>query len=363
LRPSTISIIGLGVIGGSLGLAIKKSNPLHTVIGFDTRAVLAAAGKRKAIDVAARSLDEAVARAEIIFLCAPVSAMLALIPLVAKTARPNAIVTDVGSVKGIVQSVAGTHFRRESIFVGGHPMAGSERSGVKYADPLLFQNAAYVLCPLDKQRKRIGPLIELLRSIGAHVVIMDAMEHDRVTAAVSHLPQLVAVEMMNYVAKKNKGDPAYLHLAAGGFRDMTRIASSPFPMWNDIILQNKKEIRTAVKEFEGELHRLQSELSKKSLSEIRQEFHRARKFRDSIPQNSKGFFHSLHDIFVWVDDRPGALAKITGALFKSGINIRDIELLKVREGEGGTFRLWFESAEAASKAFTTLRRRGFQTAK
>ena len=362
MNPLRISIIGLGVIGGSLGLAIKKNNPACIVIGYDTPSVLAGARGRKAIDISARSLGEAVTHADIVFLCTPVSAILSLLPRVAKLVQRTTIVTDVGSVKGRIAFIAEKYFRGKKIFVGGHPMAGSEKSGVKYADPLLFQNVAYVLCPSDSQRKQILPLKKLLKSLGAHIIIMNAQEHDRVAAAISHLPQLVAVEMMNFAAKKNKKNPAFLHLAAGGFRDMTRIASSPFPMWNDILLQNKKEIRSVVREFGSALHQLHKSLAKKSVSDIRNQFILAKKFRDSIPRNSKGFFHSLHDIYVWVDDKPGMLAKITGALYRRGINISDIELLKVREGEGGTFRLWFESAESASKALHTLRRSGLRTA-
>ena len=142
-----IAIIGLGVIGGSLGLAIKQNNPRVTIVGFDSAAVLRRARKRRVIDIAAPSLRSAVSDAEIVFLCTPVESILKLLPKVSRFILPHTIVTDVGSVKGVVQTCAKKYFTSHGVFIGGHPMAGSEGSGVEYADGLLFQNAVYVLCP------------------------------------------------------------------------------------------------------------------------------------------------------------------------------------------------------------------------
>jgi prephenate dehydrogenase len=177
-----IAIIGLGVIGGSLGLAIKQNNPRVTVVGFDSPSVLRRARKRRAIDISAPSLRSAVSDAEIVFLCTPVDAILKLLPDVSRFISPTTIVTDVGSVKGVVQSCAKKYFASHGVFIGGHPMAGSEGSGIEYADGLLFQNAVYVLCPPLGSGKKIQPLAALLKSIGARVLTMDAREHDRVAA-------------------------------------------------------------------------------------------------------------------------------------------------------------------------------------
>jgi len=358
-----VAIIGLGVIGGSLGLALKQNNPEITVAGFDSAAVLRRAKKRRAIDISAPSLRSAVSDAEIIFLCTPVDGILKLLPEVSRFVLPHAIVTDVGSVKAVVQSCAKKYFRLHGVFVGGHPMAGSEGSGIEYADGLLFQNAVYVLCPPLGAGKKIQPLVALLKSIGARILTMDAREHDRVAAAISHLPQLIAVSLMDTAARKNERNPAFLQLAAGGFRDMTRIASSPFHVWKDILSNNRDETSRALSEFEKLLGQFRKGLHQDSLSDVGKKFLRAKSFRDSIPRNTKGFIHSLHDLFVWVDDKPGMLATITATLYRSGININDIELLKVREGQGGTFRLSFESAETARLAAKSLRSKGFRVAK
>ena len=358
-----IAIIGLGVIGGSLGLAIRQNNPHVTVVGFDSPDVLRRARTRRVTDISAPSLRSAVSDAEMVFLCTPIASILKLLPKVSRFILPDAIVTDVGSVKGVVQSCANKCFASRGIFVGGHPMAGSEGSGIEYADALLFQNAVYALCPPPGGRKNIQPLTALLKSIGAKVLTMDAREHDRVAAAISHLPQLIAVSLMYSTARKNDRNPAFLRLAAGGFRDMTRIASSPFHVWKDIISNNRDETSRALRDFEKLLAQLRRGLRQRSLSDVGKKFLRAKSFRDSIPKNTKGFLHSLHDLFVWVDDKPGTLAKLTGVLFRSGININDIELMKVREGQGGTFRLSFESGETTRLAAKSLRAKGFRVAK
>ena len=301
--------------------------------------------------------------AEIVFLCTPVDAILKALPSVSHLISSTAIVTDVGSVKGVIQARAKKYFSSRGTFIGGHPMAGSEGSGIEYADALLFQNAVYVLCPPQGRVKEVRLLAALLKSIGARVLTMDAREHDRVAAAISHLPQLIAVSLMDNTARKNDHNPAYLHLAAGGFRDMTRIASSPFYVWKDILSNNRDETARALKEFEQLIAQLRRGLHQRSLAGVGKKFLRAKSFRDSIPKNTKGFLHSLHDLFVWVDDKPGTLARMTAVLFRSAININDIELLKVREGQGGTFRLSFESGETARLAAKSLRAKGFRVAK
>ena len=359
-KETTIAIIGLGVIGGSLGLAFEEARVRATVVGYDTVPAMRRALKRNAIDRMAGSLKDAAVGADIVFVCTPVSSILRLLPAIAQNIGIHTIVTDVGSVKGVVHTQAGKYFRAKGIFVGGHPMAGSEGSGIEFADPLLFQNAVYVLCPLKRNLKDVEPLSTLLKKIGARVMLMTARDHDRVAAAISHLPQLAAVGLMNLAADKNEQNRATIRLAAGGFRDMTRIASSPFPIWKDILSYNSVEVRKVLAELGATIKRYQKEVSGRSLREMQKNFQRAKAFRDAIPRNSKGFLHPTYDIYLWADDKPGVLAKITRALFDKRINISDIELMKIREGQGGTFRLSFETHEASQKAIAILRRKKFR---
>ena len=357
-----ITIIGLGVIGGSLGLAIKQIDPHIIVTGFDNVENIDAALHRDAIDFGSISLPSLLHDADIIFLCTPVHTIIEILPTIAKYCKSSAIITDVGSTKSEIANAAKKVFRKNGIFIGGHPMAGSEGKGIDFADALLFQNATYVLCADTLQKRRITKLTTLLHSIGARVLFLSAKDHDRIAAAISHLPQLIAVAMMNMVERKNKKHYGYLQLAAGGFRDITRIASSPYAMWNDILASNSVEIRNAVKEFSSLLFQFEKDLQSSSRRNVfAQRFRNAKIVRDAIPKNSKGFLQPVHDIFVSVDDKPGVLSMMTTALYKANINIKDMELLKVREGRGGTFRLSFDSKSDADKARNILMRKNIQT--
>lgn len=351
-----ITIIGLGVIGGSLGLSIKQNVPRAVVTGFDEEPTVGAALKRGAVDYGATSVAASVHDADIIFLCIPVTAIIRSLPVIAAHCKPGAIITDVGSTKGEIVAAASKAFTKKGAFVGGHPMAGSEGKGIRHADPLLFQNATYVLCAGPRQQRTIAPLSTLLHSIGARVLFLSAKDHDTIAATISHLPQLVAVAMMTMVGKKNTKHRGYLQLAAGGFRDITRIASSPYGMWESILATNTDEIRRIVREFAQLLLRFERDLrTPASRRAFERRFVQAKTLRDAIPKNSKGFLHPLFEVSVSVDDHPGVLSRMTTLLFKAGINIKDIELLKIRDGRGGTFRLSFETRRDAEQAQRILR--------
>ncbi len=357
-----ITIIGLGVIGGSLGLASKQTDPHIIVTGFDSVANIEAALHHNAIDFGSISLPSLLHDADIIFLCTPVHTIIELLPTIAKYCKHSAIITDVGSTKSEITNAAKKIFRKNGIFIGGHPMAGSEGKGIEFADALLFQNATYVLCADRSQKRKISKLTTLLHSIGARVLFLSAKDHDRIAASISHLPQLIAVAMMNMVERKNKKHPGYLQLAAGGFRDITRIASSPYAMWNDILATNAVEIKNAVKEFSSLLTQFEKDLKHPSRQKsFAQRFRNAKIVRDGIPKNSKGFLHPLFEVYVSVDDKPGVLSLMTTALYKAKINIKDIELLKIRDGRGGTFRLSFDSKQDAELAKSALKKKNITT--
>jgi prephenate dehydrogenase len=356
----TVAIIGLGLIGGSLAFAIRKNLPEYRIVGYDRKAVLAKAIAVKAIDEARSSVGEAVRDADVVFLCAPVGEIAKQLPAVAQNVPETAVVSDVGSVKLPIMYSARRWFRSKSVFIGGHPMTGSERSGLGYADPLLFQNAVYVLTPLRPNVKIPPLLLKVLEAIGARVLVMDAQIHDHIAAVISHVPQLIAVAMMNRATRENSIHPATLQLAAGGFRDITRIASSPYRVWNDILALNQTEILKAIREFQKVMNRFASHVSSNSTSKLRDVFDEAKRNRDVIPKSSKGFLRPLHEIYVWVPDKPGMLAKIASVLGRAGVNISDIELLKIREGMSGTFRVGFESASMAMKAASILKRSGIR---
>ena len=354
-----IAIIGVGVIGGSLGLAIKKRFPSARIVGFDRKEVLRKALKKGAIDQASVDLRDAVSTADLVFLATPISAILTMLPRIARFAPTSALVTDVGSVKRSILKAASQFFPKGN-FIGGHPMAGVELSGVDAAHPLLFENAVYVLSPMkSNSRRSVRKLARFLEVLGSRVVLLDPKTHDEVASAVSHEPQLTAVALTNVAGREHHSSRNYLRLAAGGFRDLTRIASSRPEIWKDILDYNSDEIDKSLGLLVRELEQYRRFLRKKG-SPLAGKFHSARRIRDSIPKSMKGFLHPLAELYVFVKDKPGMMAKMTAVLAKGEINIKDIELVKVREGRGGTFRLAFESKEIAARAGVILKRAGFE---
>lgn len=354
-----ITIIGMGLIGGSIGLALKRRNLCEKIVGVDEFSVIHRALERGAITEGYNrtDLEKAIKGSEIIFLCTPVQQIVELLPLVARFADEYSLVCDVGSSKGFIVADANKHFSENKYFLGTHPMAGAETRGIESADPFLFENAIWVVTPghriPEKITRKIGLLLE---GIGARILMLTPKMHDRIIAAVSHLPQFAAVAMVNLIARFHQEDPNYLKLAAGGFRDMTRIASSPFSVWRDICQTNNEQIATFVDEYIAELQHIKKLLEAQELETY---FNQAAITRLAIPKDSKGFIRPTYDVSIAVADEPGVIAKFSGVLAANNINIKDIEVLKVREGEGGTIRLAFENEADRQKAVDLIRSTGF----
>ncbi len=359
-----IAIVGIGLIGGSLSLALKKHQKNLHITGFDLPEVLDKAVKRKAIDHAAGTLKEAVQDADLVVLAVPIAKILHLTTEMASFLGPNTIVTDVGSVKKPVMEHARKVLPDSVTFIGGHPMAGSEKSGLQHADPFLFENATYVLCPPEGSSEASfvrdhQALIEIIKVIGARIFILPADRHDKIAATVSHLPQLLSVILMNYVVDFHEEDDAYLQLAAGGFRDMTRIASSSFEMWRDILIANEGPILDVLGGFAASLQRMRNRVFSNDHDQLNDAFQQARIGRDLIPKHSKGFLHPLADVYLYAEDKPGFLYKLIGTLHEAAIDIKDLELLKIREGIEGVFRIGFANQKTAHQAIAVLEKAGY----
>jgi len=283
----------------------------------------------------------------------------------------------VGSTKAAIVQHARAVLGDEVTFIGGHPMAGSESQGITAADAYLYENAVWVLTPDSKgasggsglkeaPRERTGNgdqsdalsrLMALAEFVGAKVVVTDPVRHDRIAARISHLPQTLAIALMNLAGDWHEEDDLTLRLAAGGFRDLTRIASSPFEMWSDIYNTNRDGVLEAVDDMIERLQELRADVAGDRLSDL---FERANRLRLNVPHDTKGFLRPLQDVMVVVQDEPGVLSRIAGTLSTHSINIRDIEVLKVRVGEGGTMRLAFDSLKEAEAAVGLLAQEGFQ---
>jgi len=349
------------LIGGSLGLAFKRRGFKGCIVGVSRPETIRVALDSGVIDEgwSYEDLKESVKDADLIFLCTPISRILELIEELGPLIESGTIVTDVGSTKRNIISSAKKHFRAETFFIGGHPMAGSERSGVAAADPFLFQNAIYILTPNALvPAESYSEFVRFLRLTGARVLELDEEAHDKAVAAISHLPQLMATKLVEAVGRLNEEEDHFLPLAAGGFRDMTRIASSEYdPVWRDIYETNADYVSDMVDTYIESLMDARHRLTDGSL---KTDFSYANDVRSSIPKDAKGFLHTLHEIRVVAEDRPGVIAEIALTLKQNNININDIEVLKVREGEGGTLRLGFDSEESADYAVILLNQLGFR---
>jgi prephenate dehydrogenase len=360
---SSLTIVGLGLIGGSLALALRSAGFTGKITGVSRPASLEQAARLGAITGGEpyERLAEAAADADLVVLSSPIETILKHLEQLGAAGErllPGTVITDVGSTKRVILEAARKRLPSHVTFIGGHPMAGSEARGIGAADPFLFQNAYYVLTPAPAvpagETERLG---SFLGRLGARVIVLDAAAHDRIAATISHLPQALAVSLVRFLESLGPNRDDGVHLAAGGFRDMTRIASSPYGVWRDIVATNHDLIREILDNF---LRHTRSTIGSLEDDVLEENFEKAALTRGEIPRDTKGFLSRLWNVLVVVEDRPGMIASIATPLADSGINIKDIEVLKVREGEGGSLRLAFASRELAQGAVDMLRARGFE---
>lgn len=277
-----VSIIGLGLLGGSWALALKENGFSGTVHGCDRRDVLQRAATLKVIDAGSEDLTEAVRDADLVILAVPVAAILDLLPTLPAAISAQALVTDVGSTKRLICERAKELFRDAGLFLGGHPMAGKQRAGLEHADGSLFRKARYPLVPLrsdDVADPRVKAFTTLLTEMGALPFITDATTHDRAVAFLSHLPQLVSTGLASLIAEQSAHDFLPLEFAGPGFRDVTRLAESPYTVWRDICLTNGENIRSALGVLIQKLQRMEAYLND---SELERDFHNAFRLREKL---------------------------------------------------------------------------------
>lgn len=358
MKIEKISIIGLGLIGGSIAKALKNFSLHYRISAFDNSDILEKAFRLNVIDKKLLSVNDAL-DSDLIFICLPVDASITAFEELADRIQPNQIITDVCSVKTVFQEIWDKK-ERKGFYIGGHPMTGKEKGGFENSDPLLFENCVYILNESAKEFPVIDSFTKIIHQLGAKITFLNPKVHDIIVASVSHLPQLVSVSLINSAGLKGS-DINFFDYAAGGFRDMTRIASSEFNVWEPVLRENRKNIIQAIDNFIIDLEQIKISIAKEDYEILSQKFESARIKRDEIPKSNKGFINQIYDVFVFVKDEPGVISKISTALFESNINIKDIELLKIREGSGGTFRIAFESEGDAEKAKSIIEVIGFST--
>lgn len=352
-----IGFIGLGLIGGSIAKAVRLYHPDCEILAFDkNKETLALAVQEGIIHTSCSSIDDNFRDCTYIFLCAPVSYNTAYLSQVRNYLSHDCILTDVGSVKTSIHKKV-TELELEEHFIGGHPMAGSEKSGFINAKPHLIENAYYILTPSAKvSEEKINAYRDFAASLKALPVILDYQEHDYVTGAISHLPHLLAASLVNFVREHDTQDELMKMLAAGGFKDITRIASSSPVMWQQVCLKNRENISHILDEFIRTLTETKQAVDQGAESTLYSIFESSRDYRNSMPEGSAGPIKKQSAVYCDIIDEAGGIATIATILASNMVNIKNIGIIHNREFEEGVLRIEFYDEDASAKATDLLKK-------
>ena len=358
-----VLVIGLGLIGGSIALALQKA-PQTKIYGYDALPQTRELAKTlKVVHEIVENPIEVADKMDFIIFGTPVSATLKWMEQLKDwVLKKDVIVSDTGSTKALIMKKAEELKGMGITFIGGHPMAGSHKSGVTAAKPYLFENAYYMLTPFeDESAKNIEKIDNLLKYTLGKLVKVDAIEHDHMTAVVSHFPHIVAASLVHQLQLENAQLPMTRSLAAGGFRDITRIASSNPILWRDITIQNRGELIDQLNQWMAEMGRVKSLLEDGNVDMIEQYFAVAKEVRDALPTSSGALFVP-YDLYVDIPDYPGVISEVTGYLAEDNISITNIRIVETREDVFGILVISFSSADDRERAAKCIARRAnFET--
>jgi prephenate dehydrogenase len=352
-----VAVVGTGLIGTSIAAAAARIG--CDVTGWDTDPAVAAKAASQGSLVMHATLEDAVTGADLVVVAGPIGAVPEL-ALRALAAAPGAAVTDVGSIKsGIIAAVGGRAAADElARFVPGHPMGGSERSGPEHASASVVDDIVWVLTPTEATDPAVTARVAAwVRAVGGRPVEMSHERHDRLVALVSHLPQVASTALMGLAADEEAGEPQILLLAAGGFRDLTRLASSNPALWSDILLANRAQVADAIDLYVERLTALRDAVAQGRGDEVETTFALARRARLGLAAKPK-VRAGVAVLQVPIPDRPGSLAELTAALGVGEVNIEDLQIVHSPEGGRGTVHLTV-AASAAVDAARILGERGF----
>jgi len=359
-----IAFIGLGLIGGSLARNIRKSSPSSRISAYTrTRSTLVEAMDEGIIDEILDGLtDPRLAGCDMIILCAPVETNIRALETMAGAGliAPGCLVTDVGSVKMNIHRAA----RRLCLtdrFIGGHPMTGSEKSGLSASTDHLFENAYYIITPeKDVPQEWVQEYHDLVNSFFALPLIISCEQHDHIVAAISHLPHVIASALVNTVHNLDSPDEYMKRIAAGGFKDITRIASSSPEMWEQICVDNHENISDVMDEFIRLMENARDAMNAGDGRSINRMFADSREYRDSFSDLSAGSIKKSHRLYCDIIDEAGAIATIATILAVGRISIKNIGIVHNREYDEGALRIEFYDSESLQAAAALLRHHRYQ---
>jgi len=364
MMPGKVTIIGLGLIGGSLAKALHDKLGIRDIVAVDTdEQALELAMEQGVISEGLIKPAPSVYHSDIIFICTPVKKTYEMICELTPYIKEGCIITDVGSTKGeLLQQVDG--MARPPCFIGGHPMAGTERSGYANSYAHLFENAYYVLSPCGVTTDTaLETMKSVVEGIGAIPIIMPALEHDRTTGGISHLPHIIASALVNLVSELDQETGRYQTLAAGGFKDITRIASSNPAMWENIVFSNRTQVLDLIFRFRSIMEAFTRHLTDGGANEIYDFFEKARQYRDSISGQAQGLIQPHYRIIIDVQDKPGIIGEIATILGNNQINIKNINVANNREYEQGCLIITLPDTDSVNIAFDLLMNTGYKVYK
>lgn len=349
----TIYIAGLGLIGASMALGIKRDHPDYEILGYNrSQASRDIALERGMIDRATDDFASFAPLADIIILTLPIQQTLAFIKKLATlNLKEGALVSDAGSTKSAIVATAEKYFTDKSVrFVGAHPMAGSHKTGAASADVNLFENAYYIFTPSSLTTSdTLEEMRDLLSGLHARFIEIDAEEHDRVTSQISHFPHILASGLMGQTASYAEEHEMAQRFAAGGFRDMTRIAESEPGMWTSILLSNRETIMERIEDFKGRLDEIGQAISKGDENQIWNFFNQAREQRQALEIHKRGGVDSSYDLYIDVPDEEDVILRILELL--RGTSLVNIHVNEEnREDVHGILQISFKNAQDLKRA-------------
>lgn len=352
-----IGFIGLGLIGGSIAKRLKTLYPQLILIAM--------AGHRSTVEQAyAQNLIENKEPCSVedfydcdyIFLCTPVQKNIEYLRQLKGKIAKHCIITDVGSVKTDIHREV-TALGMEDQFIGGHPMAGSEKTGLSNANEYLLENAYYIITPTaSSSDDAVAAFRDLVASLGAAPLILDYEAHDYATAAISHLPHVIAYSLVNLVQESDDEHETMKTIAAGGFKDITRIASSSPVMWENICRSNREQLLKLMDAYIKSLGKMRDDIACEDSEALLTAFHSAKDYRDSITITKQGALNKVYELYLDLIDEAGGIATVATILASNNLSIKNIGIIHNREFDEGVLHLEMYDADSLASAVSLLKK-------
>lgn len=352
-----IGFIGLGLIGGSIAMRLKSLHPGLTIIATAGHAETVAEAFRLGLVENETPCEPGdFYDCDYIFLCAPVLKNIEYLRKLRGNISETCMITDVGSVKGSIhEEVRALGMERQ--FIGGHPMTGSEKTGLANAKDFLLENAYYIITPTAcSDGRAVADFRELVASLGAIPLVMDCKMHDYATAAISHLPHVIAYSLVNLIRQSDDEKETMKTIAAGGFKDITRIASSSPEMWENICLDNRAQILKLIDDYVDILADTRAQIAGENGPALRASFSAAKDYRDSLTINRGAACGQVHELYLDLLDEAGGIATVATILASNRLNIKNIGIIHNREFEDGVLHLEMYDAASLESAAELLKR-------